>query len=292
MSLVHRDKVLDGCRVTLHCHCLVVDANGRVNVNKLSAFMRAMATDYAIPRQKIAEAKARDAKFSSTGAVNQIHAEALSLFTDLKNTGEGGEILLYLLAERFLKMPQVLCKMDLKTSTSMHYHGADGVYARVKDNDVLKLYWGESKIYGDVTDAVRDCLNSLAPFLLEPESEDAKRARDLILLSDKADLNDSKLTAAFRKYFDKTNPKSNRVQYCGVALIGFDVDFYPANGVKTVADEINKAAATAIEDWGKKVGNRIKAEKLESFEIEFLCVPLPSVEFFRKSFLAALGHKK
>ncbi|WP_223252149.1 Hachiman antiphage defense system protein HamA [Paracoccus mutanolyticus] len=47
------------------------------------------------------------------------------MFTDLKSSGEGGELLLYLLTERFLGLPQILCKMSLKTSA--HYHGADGV---------------------------------------------------------------------------------------------------------------------------------------------------------------------
>ncbi len=74
-------------------------------------------------------------------------------------------MLLYLLAERFLGLPQVLCKMDLKTDSRMHYHGADGVYASVTEEGLLKLFWGESKIYADATDAIRDFLKSLAPFL-------------------------------------------------------------------------------------------------------------------------------
>ena len=36
-----------------------------------------------------------------------------------------------------------------KTDPRMHYHGADGVYAGVTDDGMLKLYWGESKIYKD-----------------------------------------------------------------------------------------------------------------------------------------------
>ncbi len=72
--------------------------------------MRAMLADYAIPKNKMQAARARDSKYHSTGAVIQLHHEALNLFTHLAQTGEGGEMLLYLLSERFLKMPQVLCK--------------------------------------------------------------------------------------------------------------------------------------------------------------------------------------
>ena len=84
--------------------------------------MRNAAADYAMPRAKVAEAKARDAKFNSTEAVAELVERAKRSFTDLATTGEGGELLLYLLAERFLKLPQILCKMDLKTDEKMHYH--------------------------------------------------------------------------------------------------------------------------------------------------------------------------
>jgi len=165
LHLVERDIEIEGCKVTAHCHCLTADANGRVKVKRLAEFMRNAAADYAIPRRRIEEARQRDAKFRSTSAVSALHQEARGVFTDLATTGEGGEMLLFLLAERFLGLPHVLCKMDLKTDTRMHYHGADGVYAAVTDEGLLKLYWGESKVYGNPTDAIRDCLASLAPFL-------------------------------------------------------------------------------------------------------------------------------
>ncbi len=198
-------------------------------------------------------------------------------------------MLLFLLAERFLGIPQVLCKMDLKTDSHMHYHGADGVYASVTDEGLLKLFWGESKIYSDATTAIRDCLKSLAPFLVEDDSEGSSRERDLVLLSDKADLHNPELTGAFKKYFDRTSKLSNRVQYCGVALIGFDADFYPKDGSKAVSNEIVEAARTEMSGWINNVGNRLSEEKIQDFEIQFLCVPIPSANDFRKSFLEALG---
>jgi Cap4 SAVED domain len=198
-------------------------------------------------------------------------------------------MLLFLLAERFLKLPQILCKMDLKTDTRMHYHGADGVYAGVTSEGILKLYWGESKIYNDVGRAIRECLSSLAPFLIEPDHEGAERERDLILLTDKADLNDPDLTDALKRFFDKNSPQSTRVQYCGVALVGFDADFYPADQVKAVADEIADAARAGMNAWRYTIGRRLKTEKLEQLEIELFCLPLPSADGFRDAFLKAMG---
>lgn len=292
LSLIERDVLLDGHSVKVHCHVLTVDGNGRVQPHRLAELMRDAVADYAIPRSQLAKAKARDQKFNSTAAVAALVEQAKRSFTDLAKTGEGGEMLLFLLAERFLKLPQILCKMDLKTDTRMHYHGADGIYAGVTAEGLLKLYWGESKIYKDVTSAIQDCLASLAPFLVEPEHEGAERERDLILLSDKADLNDPNLTEALKRYFDKNLVLSKRVQYCGVALVGFDATFYPGDGVKAVADEIAEAARTELEKWKQRIGDRLKSEKLQQFEIEFFCLPLPSAEAFRSAFLTAMGLKE
>jgi hypothetical protein len=198
-------------------------------------------------------------------------------------------MLLFLLAERFLKLPQILCKMDLKTDSRMHYHGADGVYAKVTTEGILKLYWGESKIYKDPGAAIRECLSSLAPFLIEPDHEGAERERDLILLADKADLSKPEVTDALKVFFDKNSPQSKRVRYCGVALVGFDAAFYPSDQVQAVADAIADAARLELESWRTTIGQRLTTEKLEQVEIELFCLPLPSAEGFRAAFLTAMG---
>lgn len=291
LELIERDVVIDGLLVKIHCHCLTVDGHGRVEPHRLTEFMRNTVVDYAISRSKILRAKERDKKYNSTEAVAGLLEEARRSFTDIAKTGEGGEMLLFLLAERFLKLPQILCKMDLKTDARVHYHGADGVYAGVSDDGMLKLYWGESKIYKSASDAIKHCLESLSPFLIESDHEGAERERDLILLSDKAELTDPKMTEALKRYFDKNNKLSKRRQYCGVALVGFDANFYPCEGTKGVAKDIASAARIELEKWKKRVGERLIEEKLEQIEIELFCLPLPSADGFRKAFLKAMGLK-
>ncbi|UXN05122.1 DUF1837 domain-containing protein [Bartonella sp. HY406] len=290
LRLIERDLLINNKAVRVHCHCLMVDGNGKVKLRRLAEFMRNAAADYAIPRRRIESAKKRDKNFNSTSAIAKIHEEAINLFTDLSKTGEGGEMLLFLLAERFLKMPHVLCKMDLKTDSRMHYHGADGVYASVSDDGKLKLFWGESKVFANPTDAIRECLKSLAPFLIEEDSEESSRERDLLLLSDKADLGDEILSNAFKNFFDTSLPLSNRVEYCGLAMIGFDVDFYPNDTGNSTIEDIVFSAQQELASWVGSIGARLDAEKLERFDIHFLCVPLPSVSEFRKNFLAVMGR--
>jgi Cap4 SAVED domain len=78
-------------------------------------------------------------------------------------------------------------------------------------------------------------LSSLAPFLIENESERSERERDLLLLSDKANLSDPVLIDGFKKYFDRSSIESKRVEYKGIALAGFDFDKYPAQDVKGIS---------------------------------------------------------
>ena len=137
--------------------------------------------------------------------------------------------------------------------------------------------------------AIRECLASLAPFLVEQEHEGAERERDLILLSDKADLSNPNLTEAVKRYFDRSEKLSKRVQYCGVALVGFDASFYPADPAKAVAEDIAQAARSELGAWRKRIGERLASEKLSQFEIELFCIPLPSAEGFRAAFLKAMG---
>ncbi|WP_139768605.1 HamA C-terminal domain-containing protein, partial [Salmonella enterica] len=100
----------------------------------------------------------------STLKITKLFMQAMGLFTSLSNSGEGGELILFLFAEKFLKLPQIICKMNLKTNPEMHYHGADGVHIGV-DNQSQKLclYWGESKLYSDLTQAIYKCMKSISP---------------------------------------------------------------------------------------------------------------------------------
>jgi hypothetical protein len=58
---------------------------------------------YAIPRSQLAKAKVGDTKYNSTEAVTALVEQARRSFNDLAKTVEAGEMLLFLLAERFLR---------------------------------------------------------------------------------------------------------------------------------------------------------------------------------------------
>ncbi|HEF0789302.1 TPA: DUF1837 domain-containing protein, partial [Escherichia coli] len=124
-SEVKVNSLIENTNATCHFHCLNLDGNGRPRVDALIQFLNDKVVDYAIPRKKINEAVQYFNETQSTAKITKLANQAKKLFTRLANSGEGGEFILFLFAEQFLRFPQIICKMSLKTSSQMHYHGAD-----------------------------------------------------------------------------------------------------------------------------------------------------------------------
>ncbi len=136
-----RDIPVGKTKTRLHCYFLPLDGNGRVRWKPLAEFLRDQIIDYAIPRRTIEGAFKQAEDTGSAAAVSNLHERARQLFTHLAKSGEGGELLLFAMAEAIFGITQIICKMTLKTSTSMHYHGSDGVYAEARPDGGLNLFW-------------------------------------------------------------------------------------------------------------------------------------------------------
>lgn len=277
---------VDGTKIISHTHCLTLDGNGRPRIRDFIEQLVTHVLDYAIPRSDIANAEKQRAETGSTAGYLRLHNEARKLFTHLANTGEGGELLLFALAETLLQLPQVLCKMNLKTNTHLHFHGADGVHAEVTPSGHLALYWGESKIYSDFADATRVCLSDLAQFFHNPTGTGA---RDLQLIARYIDLNDPALESAIKRFLDPADSQSLQLEFRGLCLVGFDHACYPTAPNVGALEDVVSAVQYGMPKWKDHVRNRALAEHLGSFFIHMFCVPFPSVDEFRARFLTELG---
>jgi hypothetical protein len=280
---------VDDTKTRVHCYRLPIDANGRVRFKPLAEFLIDRTVDYAIPRKRIEEARKFSNETGSNALSSKLEREAKGLFTSLSNTGEGGELLVFAFAEAVFGLTQIICKMSLKTSTEVHYHGADGVYAAGTDDGGLNVYWGESKLYGDPSDAARDCLRSLTPFLVDPDGSDSARSQDVFLINEFANFDDPKIIEGLKRYFNLDDPKSLHLKHCGIALIGFDTTTYLDDGMNTDDEKLERDLAAQVPDWIKQIKNRVGKEGIATYEIIFICVPMRAVEEFRKYFLSLLG---
>ena len=287
LTVLDRDFSVDGTKTFVHCYAPSLDAHGRLKPKALAQFLFDRIVDYAIPRHAVEAAQKQVAETGSTAEWMKLQRKAKAAFTDLDKSGEGGEFLLFALAEAVFELTQILCKMSLKTSTSMHYHGADGVYAAAEDG-YLNVYWGESKLYKSPTDAITDCLKSLAPFLREEFSDDAANAQDIYLVNEYANLTDPIAVDALKRFFDPDCEEAKYLRLCGFALVGFDVDCFPQTEQAGIWDEIEAALQKQLPNWQSHIGKRLDDEKLELFDIHFICIPMRSVKEFRDAFMALL----
>lgn len=270
-----------GTSTLVRTHFLAHDANGVPAVESLAKAMADAALDFCIPRDKIRQAFADYEKTGSAAAVVSLYEQARDLFVKSESSGEGGELLLFLLLERVLQRPQLIAKMALKTNTQVHVHGSDGIHADLTGDGVLNLYWGESKLYKSSSDAFKDCFESIAPYLRSEGK--SRRRQDLLLVRDHLNVAHTELLSYLLDYFDETKPKNLNVRWNGCCLVGFDLDDYP--NISALNDPQKEALSKVVGQWHKTVGNRVNEFKIVDVNIDLFCIPMPSVAELRAQVL-------
>lgn len=276
----------------IHCYVLAHDGNDRPRAKDLAKAISTRVIEYAIPRSEILKAKDYFEKYNSPSKFTELQIKAKNLFTGLEKTGEGGEMLLYMLAQGHLRLPQVLCKMSLKTNAQLHYNGADAIHmAYDKTQEKLALYWGEAKLYETVSSAITSCLDSIRPFLCDDGGTDGSQLRDLHLMSSYLDLGDPELEEALLHFLDPDDPMFNKVQYRGVCLVGFDDRSYPPDSESKRHEDVMHEVTQALSRWRTQIGTKLRDRTpLHNFHLEIFLVPFPSVNNFREFFLGEVKN--
>lgn len=289
LDSISADTTTNGTKTLIRWHRLTHDATlNKPNIEKLIGKLFALMMEFACSRSEIKEALHTLKNDGSPEAFGRLQEKARRLFTSAKNTGEVGEILLYFLAERMLRYPQVLCKMPHKTSANVHAHGADGVHASVNPNNGhLRLHWGEAKLYASLDKAVEDCCSSLAEMLLSPPAAKKDKTRDIELLRDFIALDNVDLEKAIQSYLDPDDRLSNKVEFCGIALIGFNLADYSALCTEFAGRKTAELGAR-VANWSEKIRVGVEKHKLVTVTVDAFCIPFHSVEDVRAEFLKVL----
>ena len=279
-------EVIDGTRCTAHCYHVKLDGNGRPLVSDLIRAVSDAVLDYAIPREQISAARQRLEQTGAADSFSRLVKEARALFTDAANSGEVGELLLFLFAERVLRLPQLFSKMFLKTTTRKHYEGSDGIHAGATEDGKLALYWGESKIYSDVTQAITRCFKDLATYLHRDNGHDE---RDLQLLRQYVDIGALDLENAILSYFDPNSPDFRSAEYRGLAMVGFSSEAYAERTQPLTPEVLLERLTKERPAWPLHVAKRVNEEALLTFVMHTFLLPFPDAESFRLLFKEQLG---
>ncbi len=259
------------------------------DLQKLVAKLMNLLVDFACTRSESAAAHERYRKTRSNEGYSALQEKARRLFTKAQRSGEVGELMLFYLAERLLGYPQVLSKLPLKTNENVHAHGADGVHASLHPaTGHLRLHWGEAKLWADFSAALDDCCLSLQELLLGPPGAKKTKTRDIELLRDNLDLSNPVVEAAIRQYLNPDDRLSNRIEYCGLALVGFNCTDY-ANLCAEFTTPDEKAMVERTKIWSSKIKVALEKHELIGLTIDVFCIPCDSVDAIRAEFKRALG---
>lgn len=224
----------------------------------------------------------------------RLHNRALDLFKKANRAtnrnGEFGEVIAYLLIESVLRAPQLVAKMSLKTSPQMPVHGSDGIHFRLDPaSGRLRLFWGESKCYQSVSQALSEAAKSVADNL----SHD-KMAHELFLIDLHADFSafPQALSEAILDFLDPYKESSNFRTDTSVMLIAFDFNaFAKVQGLDP--DKVEASFALHLTNELPALATRLDAELADHavppHDLEVFFLPLPSVTDMRARFQARIG---
>lgn len=270
----------------MRLHHLKFDANGQPKVDALAKVLVDHAIDYAISSRN------RPAEFTAQQAMKHAQ-EARKLFrvvsapsgtTDL--AGEAGELLLYFLLETVIGAPQVVAKVELKTNPALEVHGSDGIHMRWNSSDqVVDVYFGESKMIGNVGTALTKAFESIENF-----HANGMRDHEFSMVTKHFKGVDDNVKAAVAEVLDTGKPGTDaRINHA--CLIGYDwtaTGLTPGQAAAAVEAEYRKQFFAEAPGLHQKLQRRFDNCQRKQYGFEVFFLPFNSVQAFRDAFSAAM----
>ncbi len=279
LSSISHDLKLHGIKSTLRFHHLVFDKNGEPKLDVLIENLANYLTSYCLTSE-------RRAGDLSEQDRNSLYRQAKKLLRDEANSGEAGELLLYFLTEAVLKAPQAVAKVSLKTNPRDEIKGSDGIHVGwSEEENCLVIYFGESKIYTQVSSAIDSAVSSINSFY-------KKRLLDheIFLVSSHFNLLNPVIKTRILNILDKKKGGDYKVVH--TCLFGFDWSAYSALNTPNKIAFIDKFAEHYLER-AKELASLLQ-DKSKNFDdpsrlcLEVFFLPFSSVADFRGRLLKEL----
>jgi len=207
------------------------------------------------------------------------------------NDGELGEILLYTMLEAHLKAPKLLTKLELKTDPNHYVNGADGVHLLRIDDNTFQFVFGESKLYTDLNDGIKEAFKSLKNLL----KEDLNKLRYEIQLVNsnllKETQDDKSVDLLKKLLIPRENDEDLNIDHSFGIFLGFDVEITEderklpnAEFRKTVYDKVKNAVLTLL----PTINEHIKQDDFRGYNFYIYIVPFSELKEQRKKMIAEL----
>lgn len=277
-SIGSPEAVAANATVRFH-HLKIHPVTGEPMFKELAEMLADQLVEYCYSAKRTSE--------PTTSAERQkLHREARDLLTRKQKSGEAGEMLVYFLIEAILGAPQLIAKMELKTNTKLESFGADGVHVKWSEPDqILEIYCAESKLEGQPSKAISNCVASLQEFHLKDSSR-----HELRLATSHFKHADVRTKEAITRILENKEP-SIKWRLRHACLVGYNSKNYGDLTGTTLA-------AMEAEFKGKYLKNREQLLKLVTnhfgkvknplITFEVFILPFRTVQEYRDAFIAAL----
>jgi len=281
--------------------CYLAFRDGQLTQDDFVDFVYHKIIPFCLPRDYVSFCRA---KLDATKDERWFHepvdaAKELFIKAKKKNakSGEPGEVVLFTLLEGLFHAPRIVAKMKLKTSPNMEVYGSDAIHMKYDPEDQsLTIYWGEAKLYGELSGALEEIASSIKGFREHDLKKDGvQREFDLGVIQSHPDLDspDNEATKeALLAYFDPYSEYSNQLKEVHACLAIWDWSFCKKLNEldpSEAEEEFKKKYLERIQSACSLFIEKLKSHSLESFRFHFFLLPITDVTEFRRRFCQKIG---
>ncbi|SRR6266487_193670 len=246
-----------------------------VREDALISFICDKALHYVLKRSEIVGKKAEDYR--------RLWALAKQAFNLTPNTGEAGELLLFILLEAN-GIIQVYSKMDIKTNGKMAFHGYDAVH--IGGGKDIALHIGHSKMYADFSSALNSALQDIKNFTANRPQRD----REIHLLSSHIDASKfGKHTEQIRSIVNPYTEHRENFAEVNAVFLGSEWKFLQ-DGIQRQPQPFDDLMSRTFEAMHAQTASKIRdkvtsIDSIKGQKFVFYLLPISDVSDFRRQFV-------
>ena len=194
-----------------------------------------------------------------------------------RNTGEVGELLLYLLLES-QGISKIVSKMSLKTSSDMPVFGSDAVHLEI-DRDKLIIHYGESKMRKTFSKSLDEAISSIETF--ERENKELDEINIITTNIDKARF--GKFSNELKKILNPYTKDQTNLYHVHSVLLCYDWSVLKNlnnNTSNSLKDYLISEYRKKEEEYFSKIEKKIKSKILKDKKFRFFIIPFKDEKIF------------
>lgn len=205
------------------------------------------------------------------------------------NEGELGEVLLYCFLESHLNAPKILSKYELKTSTNDYIKGADGVHLLKMDDSTFQLVFGESKLYGNLTQGIYDAFSSILTFL---ENKNDTYEEELINSNLQKEVFDEDSYSIIKNILLPKGRISNNIELDNsfAIFLGFNYELEENLKGQDARKKIKEDIENIVMDNINSFNFQLKKDDLKGYDFYIYTMPINNIESTRKEMIERLTN--